>query len=171
MIKYLLFIALFLLSVNLSSQDIVEFRGINRTGHYNETGLLKEWPDGGPELLIKIEGIGKGYSQPIVVDDKIFVTGIKEDTTDILSVYDFDGTLLWETDYGRSWTRSYTDSRSTPTFQDGKIYLSSGTGQVNCINASSGRIIWQVDAIQEYGGEIHRHGDAECILITGDNAV
>ena len=65
-----------LISISGFSQSIIEFRGINRTGHFNETGLLKEWPEGGPELLLEIEGIGKGYSHPVVVDDVIFVTGI-----------------------------------------------------------------------------------------------
>jgi len=49
------FLYLFLLfSINLVSQEIVEFRGVGRTGHYAETGLLKEWPEDGPELVLKI---------------------------------------------------------------------------------------------------------------------
>src|SRR6056297_314047 len=108
--KYSLFIVVLFFSIDLFSQEIVEFRGINRTGHFNETGLLKEWPDNGPQMVLEIEGIGKGYSHPVVVNDVIFVTGIKEDTTDVLSAYNFSGDLLWETPYGRSWIRSYSDS-------------------------------------------------------------
>lgn len=160
-----------LISLTLFSQEITEFRGINRTGHFNETRLLKEWPEGGPELLLEIEGIGKGYSHPIVAEDIIFVTGIKEDTTDVLSAYNFSGELLWETPYGRSWIRSYSDSRCTPTFQNGKLYVASGTGQVSCVDAKTGNISWQVDAIDSFGGEIHRHGDAESPLIAGDKVV
>lgn len=82
------FIIIFLhLSLVLLSQERIEFRGIERTGHYNETGLLKVWPEKGPELILKIEGVGKGFSQPIFVDGIIFISGIKEDTTDILSSY------------------------------------------------------------------------------------
>ena len=121
-------------------------------------------------MLLKIEGIGKGYSHPILVEDIIFVTGIKNDTTDVLSAYTVKGELLWETVYGRSWTKSYTDSRSTPTWENGKLYVSSGTGQVNCIDAKTGKIIWQVDAIKKYNGEIFDHGDAENPLVL-ENAV
>jgi len=160
-----------LISISGFSQSIIEFRGINRTGHFNETGLLKEWPDNGPQMVLEIEGIGKGYSHPVVVNDVIFVTGIKEDTTDVLSAYNFSGDLLWETPYGRSWIRSYSDSRCTPTYQSGKLYLASGTGQVSCVDASTGKITWKVDAIENYGGEIHRHGDAESPLIVGDKVV
>lgn len=159
-----------LISTILFAQNIVEFRGINRSGHYNETGLLKQWPELGPELILKIEGVGKGYSQPILIDETIFISGIKEDTIDILSAYNLKGDLLWDLPYGRSWTRSYIDSRSTPTYENGKVYVTSGTGQMNCVDAKTGKLIWQVNASEKYGGEIHKHGDVEAPLLIS-NAV
>jgi len=153
------------ISITLFSQDLIEFRGINRSGHYPETGLLKQWPKNGPELLSKIEGVGKGFSQAILVDETIFITGIKEDTIDVLSAFNLNGKLLWDVPYGRSWTGSYIDSRSTPTYENGKLYVSSGTGQLSCIDATSGKIIWQINAVEKYEGEIHRHGDSESPLV------
>jgi outer membrane protein assembly factor BamB len=126
---------------------------------------LKQWPEKGPELFLKIEGIGKGYSHPILVDGTIFITGIKQDTIDILSAYNLKGEMLWDIAYGRSWTRSYTDSRSTPTFENDKLYVASGTGQLNCIDAITGKKIWQVDVIEKYSGEIYKHGDSESPLL------
>lgn len=152
------------------AQEVVEFRGLERSGYYNETGLLKQWPETGPELFLKIEGIGKGFSQPVVAGKTIFITGIKQDTTDILSAYNFQGNLLWEVNYGRSWTASYIDSRSTPTWCDDKLYVSSGTGQLSCVDAKSGKIIWHVDAVKKYNGQIFKHGDAESPLVV-DNLV
>ena len=109
-------IALFL-SLIVFAQKEVGFRGVERSGHFPDKSLLKKWPEPGPELFLKIEGIGKGYSSPIVVNETIYVTGIKEDTIDMLSAYTLDGEMLWDVPYGRSWVRSYIDSRSTPTFQ------------------------------------------------------
>ncbi len=163
--KQIFGILFLLISTPILSQNIVEFRGVGRTGHYNETRLLKQWPATGPEMILKIEGIGKGYSQPIFAEGKIFVSGIKEDTIDILSAYNLKGEMLWEAPYGRSWTASYIDSRSTPTFENGKLYIVSGTGQLNCIDAKTGKIIWHVDASKKYGGEIFKHGDAESPLV------
>ncbi len=169
--KIILYLFLILAAHQLMAQEITEFRGTGRSGIFNETGLLKQWPENGPKQLLKIQGIGKGYSHPILVEEIIYVTGIKYDTLDVLSAYNLKGELLWETPYGRSWTKSYTDSRSTPTFENGKIYVSSGTGQVNCINAKTGKIIWQVDAIKNHKGEIYNHGDAENPLIAGELVV
>lgn len=169
--KHKITILFLLISTALFAQEIVEFRGDDRSGFYNETGLLKQWPESGPELLLKIEGIGKGYSQPIFVDETIFITGIKEDTIDILSAYNLNGELLWDIPYGRSWTAAYIDSRSTPTYDNGKLYVSSGTGQLSCINASSGTIIWSVNAVHKFEGAIHTHGDAEAPLLVGNKVV
>lgn len=166
--KLITTIFFFLISLSVFSQEIIEFRGEGRTGIYEETDLLKEWPENGPKRVSLIEGIGKGYSQPIYTNGNIFVTGIKEDTIDVLSAFNLEGNLLWETSYGRSWIRSYVDSRSTPTYFNGKLFVSSGTGQVSSINAENGEIIWQINAIEKYGGEIYKHGDAESVLINED---
>ena len=169
--KRTIVILFLLISTTIFSQNLVEFRGVKRTGFYNETGLLKQWPENGPKLLLKIKGIGKGYSQPIFADGKVFVSGVKKDTTDIISAYNLKGELLWETPYGRSWIRSYADSRSTPTFENGKLYIASGTGQLNCIDANTGKVVWEVDVIKEYDGEIFTHGDAEAPLVVGNLVV
>jgi outer membrane protein assembly factor BamB len=168
--KLTITILFFLISISSFCQEVVEFRGINRSGYYNENNLLSTWPLNGPELILKIKGVGKGYSQPILIDKTIFITGIKKDTIDILSAYNLNGELLWDVAYGRSWTRSYIDSRSTPTYENGMIYIVSGTCKVNCVDAQTGKILWEVDAMEKYGAEPHRHGESESLLLI-DNAV
>ncbi|MBT6763407.1 MAG: PQQ-like beta-propeller repeat protein, partial [Prolixibacteraceae bacterium] len=89
---------------------------------------------------------------------------------DILSAYNLKGEMLWETSYGRSWTNTYIDSRSTPTFENGKLFVISGMGEVNCIDAETGAINWQVNAPEKFSGEIYKHGDSESPLLI-NNAV
>lgn len=45
-----------------------------RSGTYPETGLLKEWPAGGPKLLWETMDAGKGYSSPVIVGDRLYLT-------------------------------------------------------------------------------------------------
>ncbi len=169
--KLLLIVIICSFSLTMSSQELVEFRGTRRTGHYPESGLLKKWPESGPEVILKIKGISKGFSQPVVAENKIFITGIKKEGTDILTAYNMKGQLIWETAYGRSWIRSYPESRCTPTYEKGKLYVASGMGQLSCIDAQSGEIVWEVDVIENYDGEIHMHGDAESPLVVNDIVV
>ncbi|HAH24202.1 MAG TPA: alcohol dehydrogenase [Prolixibacteraceae bacterium] len=159
----------FLISGNLFSQDLVEWRGPNRTGNYPDQNLLKSWPEKGPQLLLELKDIGNGYSSPIVYKNTIYVTG-RKDTLDFVSAYEMNGATKWETAYGRAWARSFPETRCTPTIENNRIYLVSGMGQVGCVDAISGKLIWTADAKSVYKGEPHRWGVAESVAIS-DKAV
>jgi len=81
------------------------------------------------------------------------------------------GTLLWSQVYGHAWSNSYTDTRSTPTIQDDKIYLVGGMGVVCCLSAKDGKMIWSQDAQNQFKGKYHRWGIAESVLLTDKVAV
>jgi outer membrane protein assembly factor BamB len=155
----------------VSGQITAQWRGPERDGRYPGTGLLKSWPESGPSLLLTLTGVGKGYSQPVVYKDKIYVTGMKNDKHDVLSVFDIKGNLLWEREYGLAWDRSYPETRSTPTIENDRVYLVGGQGMVSCLDANSGEIIWQKDAHTRYSGQSHRWGIAESVLLTPDAAI
>ena len=159
----------FVLSGNLFSQDLVEWRGLNRTGNYPDQNLLKTWPEKGPQLLLELTAIGNGYSSPIIYKNTLYVTG-RKDTLDVVSAYDMNGNKKWETTYGRAWARTYPETRCTPTIENNRIYLVSGMGQVGCVDAASGKLIWTVDANTDYKGESHKWGIAESVAIS-DKAV
>jgi len=161
-------LAILMFAVQVQAQDS-QWRGAERDGKYSDTGLLKLWPDGGPELLLKKEGLGKGYSSPVVYEGNIYISG-KRDTLDVLTRLDMKGKISWETVYGFAWTQSFPESRSTPTIENGRIYIMGGRGTVVCMDAGSGEIIWQKDTHKEFEGEYHRWGMTESLLLT-DRAV
>ncbi len=163
---------LFFLIFNITlSQQIAQWNGPDRNGVFPETGLLKKWPDGGPALILRIDGVGRGYSQPVVYKGLIYITGIKKDTMDVISSYDLKGKLLWETNYGLSWKGTYPDSRSTPTIENGKIYLVSGMGEIVCVDLKTGRIIWSKNPFKDFKGKARAWGIAESVLLTDKVAV
>ena len=57
--------------------DWPQWRGPQRDGISQETGLLKEWPKDGPKLLWQLKDIGDGYSTLAVVGDRLFVINNK----------------------------------------------------------------------------------------------
>ena len=67
--------------VGATAQTPYGWRGPERSGTYPETGLLKEWPAGGPKLLWETMDAGKGYSSPVIVGDRLYLTGMNEDET------------------------------------------------------------------------------------------
>ena len=55
--------------------DWPQWRGPNRDGVCKETGLLKQWPQGGPKLLWEISGLGPGYSTVSIAKGKLYTMG------------------------------------------------------------------------------------------------
>ena len=153
------------------SQEIAQWRGPDRDGIYPEKGLLQKWPDDGPALLLKIEGIGKGYSQPVVYKNKIYVCGLKDGSKDFISSYDMNGNLLWSVSYSESWPNTYPDVRCTPTIENDKIYLVGGMGAVVCMDANNGKLLWSQEAHKDFKGEYNRWGIAESVLLTDRAAI
>ena len=168
--KILIGIAAVLFSINAMSQSVIEWRGVGRTGIYPEPGLLKEWPVNGPGLLWSVTNLPMGYSSVSIANNTLFVTG-RKDSFDIVSAIDVNGTLKWQTSYGRSWNQSFPESRCTPTIDNGKLYLTSGLGDIACIDASNGKIIWSMKASEKFEGSFGMWGIAESPLIIGNKLI
>ena len=71
---YLIVVYTLLLIQCSYSQETSEWRGPNRDGIYPDTNLLDKWPEKGPELLWKFDQLGLGYSSPVIMSDKIYIT-------------------------------------------------------------------------------------------------
>ncbi len=161
---YYIFCVFIFLNYGLLAQSFSEWRGKERTGVYDETGLLKKWPDDGPKLLWFNDSLPDGYSSVAVANNMVYLTGIV-DTMDVLIALDKKGKELWHTPYGLAWDASFQNSRSTPTVEDGKVYVSSGKGDVACLDAKSGKLVWKYEASKIHQGTFPRFGLSESVLI------
>ena len=75
-------LVLILLCVLLNSSLIAQeaqWRGPDRNGRYPGSGLLNEWPEEGPEMILNVGDMGAGFSSPIYYDSVIYITGKKGD--------------------------------------------------------------------------------------------
>ena len=155
-----------------SAQDVTQFRGPNRDGIYSaESGLLKQWPTNGPQLLWENSDLVQGYSSPAVISGTAYITGMNEDKNqEVFFAIDRNGKTLYKTPYGKPWKATYPETRTTPTIVDGKAYVISGMGEVVCINIADGSIVWTVDGGTKYGTATGNWGTAECPLVV-DNKV
>ncbi|MCG8578775.1 MAG: PQQ-binding-like beta-propeller repeat protein [Bacteroidales bacterium] len=155
-----------------TAQNQHGWRGPNRDGAYPDTELLKEWPAEGPELLWETLDAGKGWSSPVIVDDRLYLTGMNEDESkEIFSAYTIKGEKIYSIEYGNPWNKSYPDTRTTPTIVGKKAYVISGLGEVVCIDTKKGDIDWKVDAVAVYGAKPNRFGIAEAPLVYDDKVI
>jgi outer membrane protein assembly factor BamB len=168
MSKTILVLAL-LLPLIVSAQ-VEQWRGPKRDGIFHETGLLKQWPEEGPELQITIDNIGKGWSSPVIYQQKLYITGLI-DSLDYLFCLNMKGDIEWQTAYGLAWNQTFSDTRSTPTILDNKAYLSTGMGVVVAIDLTDGKVLWENKAFANNGGEVGTWGVSESILLVDGKAV
>jgi outer membrane protein assembly factor BamB len=156
-----------LISIPPVNTIVNEFRGPDRSGIYNEKGLLKSWTAEGPRELWSVENLGNGYGSPTFDGEHFFITG-ESDTICSLFCYDLKGKMVWQTKLGREWIRSCPGSRSAPTVAGDLIYTGTGMGDLFCTDRKSGRIIWSKELKRDFGGILPLHGHSEAPLIHGD---
>ena len=153
-----------------NAQEMVQWRGIDRTGHYKSNKLLPKWPDGGPELLLAIDTLPESYSSVVVKDGTMYTTGVV-DTLEMLTAIGLDGSYKWATTYGKAWSRAFENARCTPTIEDSFAYVVSGCGDLACINTHNGKIKWGFDGYSKFNGVWGTWGVAESPLIVGDKMI
>jgi len=163
----LLFLINFFISPGNETGYFSQWRGPQRNGIYPETGLLKSWPEKGPEILWAFQGLGAGHGSAGIGKDRIFVLGMT-DTTGYLYALNHNGKLLWKKEYGPEWHETYGGPRSTPTVIADLIYFESGQGKVFCYNGNTGEKIWSVDLLKKFNAGNITWGMAESLLIEGD---
>jgi outer membrane protein assembly factor BamB len=153
------------------THDWPQFRGRNRDGISQETGLMQRWPNQGPKLLwTASENLGEGYSSVAVVNNKIFTTGMIKGGG-VIFAFNLQGELLWKNIYGPEWRGAWPGTRSTPTVIGDKIYLFSGVGRLFCFSEEERKILWSRDLVEEYQGLKTEWGWAESPLVFGDKVV
>jgi len=150
------------------------FHGADRTNKSAETGLMKEWPKDGPVLKWTTPGLGEGYSSVIVAGGLIYTSGMNEDQTFVFC-FDPNGNTVWKKPNGKTWSttmshaKTYTGSRSTPTYDKGVVYHLGEMGRLTAFNAKTGAEIWHRELVQDFEAECPEYGYAESVLIDGDH--
>jgi len=156
--------------------DWPQWRGPARDGTSKERGLLRQWPAGGPRLLWQANDIGDGFSTPAVVGSRIYLMsnrGLDNEFVQALSIQ--DGKPIWTTRVGNvgnpNQNPPYPKARSTPTVDGDLIYALGSDGDLACLEAKTGKIRWQKNLRQEFGGQPGEWAYAESPLVDGDLVV
>lgn len=150
--------------------DWPQWRGPARDAVSRETGLLAEWPQAGPRLLWKADHLGQGWSSPIIVGDRLYITGDVEYDL-VIHALDLDGKTVWQTRNGKAWKGSYPGTRAACVYADGKLYHLNAHGRAACLDAASGKELWAVDILQRFGARNITWGTSESLLVDGPRLI
>lgn len=166
-------LAVFLLAGAALAGDSPQFRGPNRDGLFDEQGLLKTWPEGGPAVAWVAKGLGGGYSSVSVVAGKVYASGMGADETGFVSIINSaDGKVENTIPYGKETKNDQAPGpRSTPTIDGNRLYILSGLGVAYCIDLEKKSVLWNVDVLKKFGGENNTWTLAESLLVDGDRVI
>ncbi len=158
--------------VAASADDWPQWRGPQRNGISQETGLLKEWPAEGPKLVWQAHDLGDGYSTPAVVGDRLYLgsnKGVDDEFVQALAVE--DAKVAWSTRIGKVGPNKgpqYPGSRSTPTLDGELLYVLGSDGDLACLEVKSGKLRWQKNLRTDFGGQPGNWAYAESPLVDGE---
>ena len=127
-----------------------QWRGPDRSGNwYSGPELDTLTPD---RLRMEWEApLGSGYSGPTVADGRVYVMDRKGDTEGILAYDLLTGDLLWEQRYPVEYAVGYpTGPRASVLVSRGKAYAWGTMGMLHCLDAANGRILWKINALEQY---------------------
>ncbi|MCA9160259.1 MAG: PQQ-like beta-propeller repeat protein, partial [Planctomycetales bacterium] len=154
------------------AEDWHQWRGNNRDGKSAETGLLKQWPEGGPHLLWQANGLGNGYSTPTAAGGRVFLLRNKDlNNEEVIALSLADGSQQWATKIGRVGENSgpqYPGARSTPTIDGKRLYALGSDGDLACLDIATGAIHWSKNLKTDFGGKPGKWAYAESPLIDGE---
>lgn len=151
--------------------DWPQWRGVKRDGISKETGLLQEWPEGGPPLRWTAKDIGTGYSTPSIVDGRVYLQTTRGEEEFATALNENNGDLVWSVPIGTVGVNrgpQYPGSRSTPTTDGELIYCLASGGELVCLEASSGELKWKRHLVEDFNGAAGNWAFAESVLIDGD---
>lgn len=155
-----------------AGEDWPQWRGPNRDGISLETGLRQNWPDGGPALIFRADGLGAGYSTVAVADGRIHTQGMASGREWVITLNAETGAQLWSTPHAEAYRDGRGDGpRGVPTVVDGKVYALGARGQLTALDAASGQVLWTVNLLEQLGGRNISWGISESPLVLGDRVL
>jgi outer membrane protein assembly factor BamB len=154
--------------------DSPRFRGPAGDGVFAETGLLKQWPEGGPKLVWSADGLGPGYSSAVVVKGTVYITGMDDQKQGHLIAFTLDGPQKWKTAYGPELGKTGPapgGTRGTPTVDGDRAFLQTGFAKLVILDAGSGALLKTVDLLDRFGAGQAKFGFAEGVLVDGRRVI
>ena len=159
-------VILFISVWNIYGQDWPQYLGPNRNGVSTQKGILRSWPQNGPEVLWTTK-VGPGFGGPVIKDRKVYLLDRDDKTGDILRCFDLNnGKELWSYIYDAPGSVSYPGSRSVPTIDGNRVYSCGPYGDLYCMDINTHKPIWNKNIMKDFGGtKIPVWAISQCPLI------
>lgn len=173
---------------SLYAEDWPQWMGRDRDAVWSEEGIVDKFPEGGPKVLWRAR-IKGGYSGPAVADGLVYVTDFVTDVDTkklndpskrpeikgkerVLCLNAEDGKEVWKHEYECEYAISYpAGPRCTPTVHHGKVYTLGAEGNLYCLDAKKGTVVWSKNFAKDYGAKTAVWGYASHPLVDDNRLI
>lgn len=175
-------------TLDAGADDWPQWLGPQRDAVWREKGIIEKFPESGLKFRWRTP-IGGGYSGPAVAKGKVYVMdrqlakgasnptnpfarGEIPGTERVLCLDEATGKILWQHEYDCAYTVSYSAGpRVTPAVADGKVYTLGAEGNLVCVNADTGALLWSKDFKKEFGIPTPLWGFSGHPLVDGNKVI
>ncbi|HSL55855.1 MAG TPA: PQQ-binding-like beta-propeller repeat protein [Pyrinomonadaceae bacterium] len=147
------------------------YRGARRDGKYEDGSVSTNWPANGLPQLWR-QPVGVGHASFVIADGKAYTIEQRR-SQEVVAAYDLNnGREMWT----QKWNAEFNDStgdgpRATPTWDQGRIYALGATGELRCLDANSGSVIWGKNILNDNGAKNLPWAQAASPLIVDDKVI
>ncbi len=133
--------------------DWPQYLGPDRNSISEEKGLLRSWPENGPEVVWSVT-VGRGFGRPVIKDGKVYLLDRDDKVGDNLRCFDLsNGKELWSFAYDAPGRVMFPGSRSVPIVDGGHVYSCGHNGDVYCIDINTHKPVWNKNVWTDFGGK------------------
>ena len=137
-----------------------QFRGVQGDGVSTEKNLPVKWSEGSG-VRWSVDLPGRANSSPAVTSKRIDVTSQTDDALWLISIDRKSGDIIRSTKVGtgklaakgpaRLYAHRHNAATPTPCADEERTYAFFGSGLLVCVNAATGKTVWQHDMNSKYG--------------------
>ena len=166
------------------ADDWPQWLGSKRDSVWRESGILRTFPKDGPRVKWRVD-IHGGYAGPAVADGRVYLADYQKNREQpsaekdkkravqgverVVCFSEADGKLLWEYKYDCAYGIDYpVGTRVTPTVDGSRVYALGAEGNLVCLEAKSGALIWSRDFKKDFGAKTATWGHTAHPLVDGD---
>jgi len=159
-------------ATSIDAADWPQFRGPNRDGISKETGLMREWPAGGPKVLWSIE-VGQGYASPAIVDGRVYFNDYDSAANEwLVRCLTLDeGKELWRFKEKRRIRPNHAITRTVPAVDGKHVFSLDPKAILHCLDAATGKELWRKELVKEFGAKIPPWYNGQCPLMEEDRLI
>lgn len=167
-----LLLALALSDSPAAADNWPQFRGPHRDAISRETGLLREWPDGGPKVLWKLD-VAEGYSAAAVYDGRVYFNDYDRKAHEwfVRCVSLADGSEFWRFRQKKRIRPNHGITRTVPAVDGRYVFSLDPKCTFHCLDAATGKELWRKNLVREYGATIPAWYTGQSPLLESDRVI